>query len=139
LVPTIFEDMGRAVLRMALKDVGSGNSPTTPTYANSITVTRYRVVFKRADGRNTPGVDVPHPFDGGATGTFDANGGTLTFAIVRAQAKLEAPLKALRGGGGDILISTIAEITFYGRDQNGNDVTVSGLVSINFADWGDPT
>ena len=41
--------------------------------------------------------------------------------LVRAQAKLEAPLKALRGGGGAIVISTIAEITFYGTDQNGND------------------
>ena len=57
---------------------------------------------------------------------------------MRAQAKLEAPLKALRTGGGDILISTIAEITFYGRDQNGNDVSVTGMMSINFADWGDP-
>lgn len=138
LQPTIFEDLGRATLRMALKDVGSANSPTTPTYVNSITVTRYHVTFKRADGRNTPGVDVPYSFDGAATGTFDSNGGALTFALVRAQAKLEAPLKALRSGGGDIIISTIAEITFYGRDQNGNDVSVTGSMSINFADWGDP-
>lgn len=137
LQPTIFEDLGRATLRMALKDVGSANSPTTPTYVNSITVTRYHVTFKRADGRNTPGVDVPYAFDGAATGTFDSNGGTLTFALVRAQAKLEAPLKALTVGG-DIILSTIAEITFYGRDQNGNDVSVSGMMSINFANWGDP-
>jgi hypothetical protein len=136
--PTIYEDMGRVVLRMALKDVGSANAPTTPTYVNAITVTRYRVVFQRSDGRNTQGVDVPYAFDGAATGTFDSNGGTLTFALVRAQAKIEAPLKALRNGGGDILISTIAEITFYGHDQNGNDVSVTGTMSINFADWGDP-
>jgi hypothetical protein len=84
-------------------------------------------------------VDVPYGFDGAATGTFDANGATLSFVIVRAQAKLEAPLKALRGGGGDIVISTIAEITFYGRDQNGNDTSVTGMMSVNFADWGDPS
>ncbi len=138
LQPTIYEDMGRAVLRMGLKDVGSPNAPTTPTNINAITVTRYRVVFRRSDGRNTQGVDVPYAFDGGASGTFDANGGTLSFALVRAQAKMEAPLKALRGGGGDIVISTIAEITFYGRDQNGNDVQVTGMMSVNFADWGDP-
>ena len=138
LSPTIFEDMGRAVLRMALKDPGVTSAPTLPTYVNSITVTRYRVVFKRADGRNTQGVDVPYAFDGAATGTFDSNGGTLAFAVVRAQAKLEAPLKALRNGGGDILISTIAEITFYGKDQNGNDTSVTGMMSINFGDWGDP-
>jgi hypothetical protein len=136
--PTIYEDPARVVLRMALKDPGSANAPSGPTLVNSITVTRYRVVFKRADGRNTPGVDVPYAFDGGATGTFDSNGGTLSFTIVRAQAKLEAPLKALRAGGGDIIISTIAEITFYGRDQNGNDTSVTGVMSVNFADWGDP-
>ncbi len=62
----------------------------------------------------------------------------LTFALVRAQAKLEAPLKALRGAGGAIVLSTIAEITFYGQDQNGNTVSVTGFISVNFADWGDP-
>jgi hypothetical protein len=138
LRPTIYEDLGRAVLRMGLKNVGSPNAPTTPTNINAITVTRYRVVFKRSDGRNTQGVDVPYAFDGAATGTFDANGGSLSFALVRAQAKIEAPLKALIGGGGDIIISTIAEVTFYGRDQNGNDVQVTGTMSVNFADWGDP-
>ena len=138
LQATIFEDMGRAVLRMALKDPGSAGAPTTPTYVNSITVTRYRVVFKRADGRNTQGIDVPFAFDGGATGTFDSNGGTLSFSIVRAQAKMEAPLMALRSGGGDVLVSTIAEITFYGHDQNNNEVSVTGMMSINFCDWGDP-
>jgi hypothetical protein len=58
--------------------------------------------------------------------------------LVRAQAKLEAPLKALAGGGGSIIISTIAQVTFYGRDQAGNDVSVTGQISVNFADWGDP-
>jgi hypothetical protein len=138
LQPTVFEDIGRAVLRMGLKDVGAPNFPTGPTFANSITVNRYHVEYRRSDGRNTPGVDVPYAFDGAATGTFDSPGAALTFSVVRAQAKLESPLKALRNGGGSILISTIAEITFYGKDQNGNDVTVTGSMSVTFADWGDP-
>jgi len=137
-VPTIFEDYGRVTLKMALKDTGGANSPTQPTATNAITVTRYHVDFKRSDGRNTPGIDVPYGFDGGATGTFDANGSSLSFVLVRAQGKLEAPLKALRNGGGSIMISTIAEITFYGTDQNGNAVSVTGSISVNFADWGDP-
>jgi hypothetical protein len=29
-----------------------------------IVVERYRVTYVRADGRNTPGSDVPYPFDG---------------------------------------------------------------------------
>jgi hypothetical protein len=132
--PTIYEDMGQVTLRMALKDI----SLTSPTSTNSITVTRYHVKFKRSDGRETQGVDVPYEFDGAATGTFDATGGALTFVLVRAQAKLEAPLKALRNGGSAIVISTIAEITFYGADQNGNQVSVTGSISVNFADWGDP-
>ena len=137
LSPTVYEDLGQAKLRMALKDVGTVRSVTTPTATNLITVTRYRVEFKRSDGRNTQGVDVPYAFDGSASGTFGTDGATLTFALVRAQAKLEAPLKALRGGGGALLISTIAELTFFGQDQNGNEVSVTGSISVNFADWGD--
>jgi hypothetical protein len=137
-VPTIFEDFGRVTLKMALKDTGGSNSPTEPTSTNAITVTRYHVDFKRSDGKNTPGVDVPYGFDGGATGTINANGSALSFVLVRAQAKLEAPLKALRNGGGAIIISTVAEITFYGTDQNGNSVSVTGTITVNFADWGDP-
>lgn len=137
-VPTIYEDPGQATLHIALKDPGTADNPTAPSSTNAITVTRYRVTFVRADGRNTPGVDVPYPFDGAATGTVTANGMSLAFVLVRAQAKLEAPLKALAGGGGGIVISTIAEITLYGRDQAGNDVSVTGKMSVNFADWGDP-
>jgi hypothetical protein len=136
--PTVYEDMGQANLRAALKDVGTSASATSPTPVNAITVTRYHVDFKRSDGRNTPGVDVPYSFDGAATGTIGTDGSTITFVLVRAQAKLEAPLKPLRNGGGAIVISTIAEVTFYGHDQNNNQVSVTGSISVNFADWGDP-
>ena len=44
----------------------------------------------------------------------------------------------LRGLGGSVLISTIADVTFYGRDQAGRDSSVTGQISVNFADWGDP-
>jgi len=138
LSPTVYEDLGQVKLRMALKDGGNGMAVAAPTAVNSVTVTRYHVDFKRSDGRNTPGVDVPYGFDGAATGTIGADGGVLTFALVRAQAKLEAPLKALRNAGGAMVLSTIAEITFYGQDQNGNTVSVTGSISVNFADWGDP-
>jgi hypothetical protein len=138
LAPTVYEDLGQVKLRMALKDAGNGMAVAAPTPVNAVTVTRYHVAFRRSDGRNTPGVDVPYGFDGAATGTIGADGGILTFALVRAQAKLEAPLMALRNGGGAIVLSTFAEITFYGQDQNGNTVSVTGSISVNFADWGDP-
>jgi hypothetical protein len=134
---TVFEDTGQVNLRIAMKNPGTTESPTTPSPINEITVNRYRVSYTRADGRNTPGVDVPYAFDGAATGTVNESGTTLTFVLVRAQAKLEAPLKALAGGGSSVVISTIAQVTFYGRDQAGNDASVSGTISVNFADWGD--
>jgi hypothetical protein len=134
----VYEDPGRVQMRLALKDVGTAASPTTPTTNNFITVTRYRVVFRRSDGRNNPGVDVPYSFDGAATFTVGAQAVTGAFTLVRAQAKLEPPLIALAGGGGALLISTLADVTFYGRDQAGNDVSVTGSISVNFADWADP-
>lgn len=136
---SVFEDPGKVTMRIALKDLGTGASPTAPTAANTVTVTRYRVVFRRSDGRNTQGVDVPFAFDGAATGTFGASASSLVFVLVRAQAKLEPPLLELRGSGGAILISTLADVTFYGQDQNGNQVAVTGTISVNFADWADPS
>ena len=52
--------------------------------------------FIRADGRNTPGVDVPYGFDGAFT--VDGRRGetaTAAFTLVRHIAKQEAPLGAL--------------------------------------------
>ena len=79
---------------------------------------------------------MPYPFDGGVTfSVLDI--GAATFAIVRGQAKLEPPLLALWGKGGAAVISTIAEITFFGHDQTGAEVSAVGRISVNFADWGD--
>jgi hypothetical protein len=125
-------------MRLGLKNPGTVSSPTVPSPINSITITRYRVEFRRTDGRNTQGVDVPFAFDGAATVTVPANGSAeVVFEVVRNQAKLESPLSNLRGGGGSLIISTIAEVTFFGRDQAGNEVTASGTLSVNFADFAD--
>lgn len=134
----VLEDIGEVTIRLGLKDFGSPSAPNTPTQTNYITVTHYRVVYKRSDGRNTAGVDVPYPIEGGMT--FTAVGGITagTFVLVRAQAKLEAPLKALAGLGGAVVISTTAEVTFYGHDQTGVPVSAVGYITVNFADWADP-
>ena len=132
---SVFEDPGRVTFHLNSKDPSSPVSPT-----NSVTVSRYRVVFKRTDGRNTQGVDVPYTFDGAVTATIPPDGSpvAVSFVLVRAVAKLEPPLIALAGGGGALYVSTLAEITFYGRDQAGNEVNVTGTITINFADWADP-
>jgi hypothetical protein len=137
-VPTVFSDSGSVKFILGLKDPGSSQTPTTPTTPNFITVNRYHVDFVRSDGRNQQGVDIPYSFDGAATVTVTSTGGGFGFTLVRIQAKEEAPLQALTANGGAQVISTIAVITFYGTDQAGRAVSVTGQISVNFADWGDP-
>jgi hypothetical protein len=133
--PTIFNDLGRVTLRLAMKDPGGTESPTTPTSANFITINRYRVRYIRSDGRNTPGVDVPYGFDGAFTATVSGET-TVGFELVRHIAKEEAPLRALAQSS--VIISTIAEITFYGHDQTGREVSVTGQLLVSFGNFGDP-
>jgi len=139
LVPTVFEDSAQVTLRLGMKDPGTATTPTSPSSANYITLTQYHVNFLRSDGRNTPGVDVPYPFDGAVTVTVGASTAVAAMTLVRLQAKSESPLKALAGGNGSFAISTVAEVTFYGRDQAGREVSVVARISVNFADWGDPS
>ena len=138
-VPTIFNDLGRATLRAALKNQGTPGAATAPTAINQVTITRYHVEFKRADGRNEPGRDVPYAFDGAVTVTVGASAAQVGFDIVRHTNKQEPPLRNLINSGGSFQINTIAEVTFYGKDQAGNDVSVTGTISVNFADFGDPS
>jgi hypothetical protein len=134
--PTVYSDGGQAVLSLALKDIGTTSSPATPTSNNTVTINRVHVEYIRADGRNQPGVDVPYPFDGAATATVPTSGQlTLPFVLVRAVAKEESPLIQMINSAG--FISTIAHVTFYGTDQVGNAVSVTGQIQVDFADFGD--
>ncbi|SRR5467141_800088 len=131
--PTLFADNGRAAFRIEPKNtVGLA----TPTTNNEVTVTRYHVTYRRADGRNTPGVDVPYGFDGAVTVTVPIGAGaTVGFELVRHTAKEESPLVQLIGSR--TIITTLAEVTFYGKDRVGNDITVSGTIQIDFGNFGD--
>jgi hypothetical protein len=126
----IFADQGQVTLQVAQKDPQG----PAPTPANSITITQYHVDFIRTDGRNTQGVDVPFSFDGAVTATFPTQS-LVGFTLVRIQAKQEAPLKALARAGGANAITAVARVTFYGHDQNGRDVSVTGNLSVTFSDW----
>jgi hypothetical protein len=46
-------------------------------------------------------------------------------------------LSNLRSNGGARFISTIAEVTFYGRDLAGNDIEATGTIQVNFGDFVD--
>jgi hypothetical protein len=130
---TIYPDVGVVEFRLAMKNPEALVSP-----ANFITLRRYRVTYRRSDGRNTPGVDVPWGFDGVLTTTISTQDGSADFTLVRIQAKVESPLMGLANLGGAITISTLAEVTFYGTDQAGREVVATAHIGINFADWGDP-
>jgi hypothetical protein len=132
--PTVRNDVAVVEMRVELRDQASPGS--APSALNAVTINRYRVKYRRADQNNIPGVDVPYDFDSAFTLTVPASGSQAgTFQIVRHSAKEEAPLAALRYTGD--IISTIAEVTFYGTDQAGNEVSVSSFIGIDFGDFGD--
>jgi len=129
---SVFNDPGSAALRIVPKNISALPSPTTN---NSVTIRRYRIVYRRADGHNTPGVDVPYAFDGAATGTVTASGSSIPFDLVRHDAKLESPLYNLVRN--IVVLNVIADVTLYGQDQVGNEISVTGSIQIDFADYGD--
>jgi hypothetical protein len=135
--PTIFSDPGQVTMRIVLKDQGVPGIGAEPSALNAVTITSYRVVYRRADGRITPGVDVPFAFDGAATFTVPSDGDVSAgFELVRHVAKKETPLLPLVTNGH--LVTTIADVTFYGRDLAGNDVQATGKIQIDFGNFGDP-
>jgi len=127
--PTAFNDIGTVSFSLAAKDF-----TLRPTSNNQVTITRYHVTYRRADGRNTPGVDVPFGFDGALTATV-LSPVTVSFEIVRHVAKEESPLVQLIQN--PAVISTITDVTFFGTDQVGNAVTVTGSMLIDFGNFGD--
>ena len=135
--PTVFADNGQAGLHLALKDIGlPGATTPAPSSNNSVTITRVRVSYRRTDGRNQEGVDVPFAFDTASTATIPSTSTvTMGFPLVRVQAKQESPLVQLRTGAQ--VLSMIADVTFYGQDLVGNAVSATGSISIDFANFGD--
>ncbi len=129
--PTVFNDYGRATFSLAMKNI-----TVTPTTNNQVQITRYTVRYRRNDGRNVEGIDIPYPFDGAVTATISI--GPLTevaFELVRHVAKEESPLVQLINNPN--IITTIAEVTFYGSDLTGNAVTATGSLVVEFGNFGD--
>jgi hypothetical protein len=118
-----------------------GTSPVEHVYLE-----RYEVRFFRSDGHNQEGVDVPFRITGplgnlrfhtaGPGGAGEVEN-TVTITIVRHQAKLEPPLRNLRFGGNEDLITAIAEITIHGRTVQGGVLEARGNVQISFSDFED--
>lgn len=134
--PTIESDNGLATFHLSLKDIGSNLVPTDPSSNNQVTISRYRVNYRRADGRNTPGVDVPYGFDGAITLTVPISGtASAGFELVRHVAKSEPPLAQLVSN--PTVITTIADVTFYGQDLVGNEIQATGTIQVDFGNFAD--
>ena len=133
--PTRFNDVGRVTMSLVLRDPGSPGVANTPSELNAVTISHYRVNYRRTDGHNVQGLDVPFAFDSGMTVTVSPTGqGQQTFDLVRVSAKFEAPLQALVSNGQ--AIDCIADVTFFGKDMHNNDVAVTGSIGITFANFG---
>ncbi len=133
----VVRDTVRATLRLVARDPSILPGPAAPTTSVFATIDRYRVRYVRSDGRNVPGIDVPHPWDGALTLLVSIEGRIGDLVLVRPSAKLEPPLVKLRGGGGDVVINALAYVTFYGRDHAGARIEATGAITIEFADWSD--
>ncbi len=102
-----------------------------------MTINRVHIKYRRADGRNVQGVDVPYEIRFGRDRRRCRRSGTVTmgFQLVRHTAKEEAPLVQLKTNG--VIIATIAEVTLYGRDRVGNDINATGTIEVDFGNFGD--
>ncbi len=82
-------------------------------------------------------MDVPYRITGNLTFAVDvANAGTATFPleVVRRQAKVEPPLSSIYQAA---VLTVMAEMTLYGETVSGQNVSASGRLQIDFADFGD--
>jgi hypothetical protein len=111
---------------------------TVPQIPLHVLINQYSVRYFRSDGRNVEGVDVPFSITGALSAEEDVKtSGTsaIPIEVVRRQAKMEPPLRNLAGGGGALVLTCFAEITLYGQNITGDQVTATGTMQIDFADF----
>jgi hypothetical protein len=105
---------------------------------NNIYVTRYVVTYTRSDGRNSPGVDVPHSFEGALQAWIQiGQEEDLGFIIVREVAKAEPPLLDLHDAREEGVLQVTAQVDFYGHDTVNRQVKATGSLAIFFANYMD--
>ena len=107
-----------------------------PGIFNDVYVSQYEVRYVRSDGRAVEGVDVPFHITGNMATLVPVDGtASAAIVVVRHQAKDEPPLRNIRGGGGAILLTVMANITVFGHTTAGQAVQASGSLQISFADF----
>jgi len=133
-VSTITADLAKASL--SAQTLAPNPLLGTSQYAD-IQLLKYAVTYLRADGKSTPGVDVPYSFEAGLSGLIRVGQSmSVSFVVVREAAKQEPPLLNLRTTTtrGET-IEVTARIDFYGKDLSGRAVKATGYLFITFADF----
>src|SRR5204863_178244 len=121
----VWADLGRVSLELHLKDPGAASTTITPSATNSITLDRYHVSYARADGRNTPGVDVPYAFDGALTFTVSPD----VLALDGASQSLVTITARDAVGNGVRNLSMRAEISVGGVRTDFGSISARNLVT----------
>ena len=125
------------IVNISLANRAKNSAVPSPNIPSALFVERYDIKYIRSDGRGVEGVDVPHAISGAVTFGLDvADSGTVDMPIevVRAQAKLDPPLRNLVSGGA-IVLSVFAEITLHARTPAGQVTTATGRFQIDFANF----
>jgi hypothetical protein len=137
---SIFDDPAVAEVEAQPLDPTLGATDVTPYM--DVLVDQIDVEFRRTDGRNTEGVDVPYHFTQPMSIKVPITESvSIPFTLVRHVAKLEAPLFALRDAvnQGKVL-QLVAVVTIHGTDGAGKRVApVTGYLSVWCSDFADPT
>lgn len=135
---SIMNDNGVAAIMALPLDPMLGTGDITPYM--DVLIDQIDVEFRRTDGRNVEGVDVPYRFTQPMSMLVPINSEMeIPFVLIRHVAKLEAPLLALREtqNQGKVL-QLVAVITIHGKDQGGHRVAPkTGYINVwcsNFAD-----
>ncbi len=132
---TVVADTATATLRAETLDP---NPFLGTSQYNDIIVSRFTVSYSRVDGKNTPGVDVPLPFEGSLSALIKVGSTTsISFVVVREVAKLEPPLVRLADGRAEGVLQVVARIDFYGQDLAQRKVKATGYLTIYFANYVD--
>lgn len=142
----VFNDSVELAIAVRFKNPNIGTVPSIPS---AVLLERYEVKYRRSDGRGVEGQDVPYSISGNLTSGYDvklSGVDPLSLEVVRAQAKLEPPLRNLstssttqtnNGTGGGLVVTMFADITLHGRTISGQTVTANGSLQIDFANWAD--
>ena len=106
-----------------------------------VLVDQIDVEFRRTDGRNVEGVDVPYRFTQPMSMLVSFSDTVkIPFVVIRHVAKMEAPLLALREvPSREFVLQLVAVVTIHGKDIGGHRVApVTGYVTVWCANFADP-